>query len=205
MNGLYRWRTVLALVLWLLTSQTVLAHSGGTPRLTNAPVGPYRLYAWSDPEPWRAGQVHLSVVVTQPADNAGAAPGSQVEAPVTDATVTTVLTPLDPPGQPITVQAVPQETLGTLYYEVSTTLPAAGRWGVTVQVAAPKGGGDAEFEVTALPARTLNWWLVGGAGVTLLVIVVLMGIWSRTHPSAPATPRRARRRVAPQTPGEGVR
>jgi hypothetical protein len=192
----------MALVLWLLAGQTVLAHSGGTPRLTAAPVGPYRLYAWSDPEPWRVGEVHLSLVVAQPADNA--ATGGQVETPVADADVTVVLTPVAAPGQPITVRATPQEQLGTLYYEVDAALPTAGSWQVDIAVSGPNGGGDAGFTIEVLPAQRLNWWLVGGAGVTLLIAVALMGVWSRQRPAAAAPTRRAEHRAA-RAPGENTR
>ena len=66
-----------------------VAHGGGTPRLTNAEAGPYRVYAWSEPDPLLAGDVHLSVVLTVPAESRPADPtqrsGTQVEEPVTDA------------------------------------------------------------------------------------------------------------------------
>ena len=194
-----------AAALWLSSAQGVSAHGGGTPRLTGDAVGPYRLYAWSQPEPWRAGDVHLSLMLTRPGDNAGGATGSQVEVPVTDAAVTVVYTPLDTAGETLTVQAVEQETLGTPYYEADTILLTAGRWTITVQVDGPDGGGDADFEMVTLPPQTLNWWLVGGAGFIVVGIIALMGLWSRQRQPAPAPPRRVTQRAASRTRGEGSR
>jgi len=194
-----------AVALWLGAAQGISAHGGGTPRLTGEPVGPYRLYAWSQPEPWRAGDVHLSLMLTRPAANATGDAGSQVEEPVTDADLTVVYTPVDPPGAPLTVHATQQTVLDTPYYEADAVLPAAGRWTIAVQVVGPEGRGEADFAMTALPAQTLNWWLVGGAGGIVVIIVALMGLWSRAHQPAPALPRRVKRRAASRTRGESTR
>ena len=62
-------------VFFLLTSLTLLlAHStawanGGTPRLTNAIVGPYTASVWTKPEPPRVGRMHVSVAVMRPQDS----------------------------------------------------------------------------------------------------------------------------------------
>ena len=45
---------------------SLLAHGGGTSQLSNAEAGPYRVFAWTTPEPWRAGEVHVTVAVTLP-------------------------------------------------------------------------------------------------------------------------------------------
>lgn len=177
---------------WLGITWPVLAHGGGTPRLTNAPAGPYRVYAWSDPEPWRVGEVHLSLAVTEPAPDSDDRPGSQIETPVTDAAVTILLTPQDG-GASIRLVAVRQPFLNDFYFEVDTQLPAAGMWEVTVLVDGPAGSGSSAFQLEAQPPRSLNWgYLAAGAG-TLVLIAALAGLSSRRQPAA----RRGRRASHP--------
>ena len=73
------------LAVCLLWPQSGLAHGGGAPQITDAPAGPYRLFAWSSPDPWRTGTAaHITVAITL-VDAAG-----QIT-PVSDATVTAVL------------------------------------------------------------------------------------------------------------------
>ena len=57
---------VVLLLVLVSTGRSVHAHGGGTPRLTAEPVGPYSLFAWTEPEPMRAGDVHVTLAVTTP-------------------------------------------------------------------------------------------------------------------------------------------
>ena len=143
-------------------------------------------------------------MLTRPAANATGEAGSQVEEPIIDADVTVVYTPVDSSGEAITVQATEQTTLGTPYYEADTVLPA-GQWTITVQVDGPEGSGEADFDMETLPAQTLNWWLVGGAGGIVIIIAALAGIWSRRNKPAPTPPRRVNRRATTRTRGESTR
>lgn len=185
--------------LWLGLASPLSAHGGGTPRLTNVPAGPYRVYAWTEPDPWRVGEVHLSIAVTQPASAADREAGAQVEVPVTDAEILVTLTPANSASAPIVVQATRQSLLGDYYFEADTDLPAAGVWQITIAVQGEAGSGATEFEIEALEARSLNWTLVLAAGGVLLVIVALIGVWSRNQ--QPATPsQRPTRRTANRPP-----
>jgi hypothetical protein len=178
------------------------AHGGGTPRLTAAPVGPYRLYAWSDPEPWRVGQVHLSLAVTQPNPDSNS---NQVEIPVTDVDITVTFTPLIDNGAnnegaapaPVVFKAVNQEFLGAIYYEADPVLSYEGDWQINVAVTGEEGSGDVDFPMETLAERTLNWTLIVGAGGLLIVILALIAVWSRSQkPEQPVRrPHRGVRRV----------
>jgi hypothetical protein len=175
----YTIRQILAGLILLLSSlwpAVMLAHGGGTPQLTRAEAGPYSVYAWTVPEPLRAEEVHVSIAVTVPAANAA---GQALEIPVTDAEVEVSFAPVGRPEQAITVQASPQSDLGNLYYEADAVLPTDGEWQVTVGVTGPSGSGSARFSVQVLPVVGMNWSLVIGGGVLLLIIVGLMGMWTR--------------------------
>lgn len=183
---------VLLPALWLSIAPPAMAHGGGTPRLTAAQAGPYSVYAWSEPEPWRAGEVHLSIAVTLPADTDVQADGAQVETPVTDADIRVTFTPADGSSPPIVVQAQRQAQLGNYYFEADTKLPAAGEWQIAIAVTGAAGSGATEFTIAALAARTVNWVLVAAAAGVLLMMIALMGLWSRGR--QPARPQRPMRR-----------
>jgi len=164
------------LLLFLLWPATLQAHGGGALMLTDAEAGPYRVYAWVQPEVMRVGDVHLSLAVTRSANGAGANPADE---PVTDAQVTVQFEPLSQPDQALTVTASSQDTLNNFYYEADARLPFEDRWRVTIDVAGPDGAGSVDFEQQVLPPRTLNWPLIVGAGTLLIILVGLMGVWNR--------------------------
>jgi hypothetical protein len=186
-------RLALALGL-LLWPALAFAHGGGTPRLTNEPAGPFRVYAWTEPEPWRAGEVHLSLAVTVPNENASNQPGAQVEVPVTDADIRVTYRPVE--GEPIVVEATRQTTLGNFYFEADTVLPAPGLWQIEIAIDGQQGTGSTQFQLEALPPRTINWTLVASAGGVLLILIALIGVWSRIQQPTPAAhkPRPGARR-----------
>jgi hypothetical protein len=203
---LFRWQLAIALCISMLaslisapTERPLYAHGGGTPRLTAVPVGPYRLYAWSDPEPWRVGQVHLSLAVTMPNPDANS---NQIEMPVTDVDITVTYTPIqdnavDTSAEPVVVKAMRQEFLSDFYYEADPTLTREGEWRITVAVVGPEGSGSTEFPMETQAARTLNWALIATAGGVLIVALALVAIWSRSQqPARPVhRPHRGVRRV----------
>jgi hypothetical protein len=188
MAGHAAWSSLLSLIAacfllaWL--PQTARAHGGGTPRLTAAPVGPYRLYAWTQPEPWRAGKVHVTVGVTQPVTDTQLAT-QLMEQPVPDAEVVVTFRSEVDPTQVVTVPGVHQSVLNDVYFDAETTLPTAGPWRVTVEVAAPEGGGQGEFVVDVLPPRTVNWTLVAGAVLVVTAGLVFVGWRARARPTQP--------------------
>ena len=161
-----------ALLPLALPAQTAQAHGGGTPRLTNQAIGPYRLYAWTEPEPLRVGDAHVTIAVTQPA-GADAQPG-QIETPVSGASVLVTFTPLDGSGPAIEAPAVTQQALGDVYYETDTVLPSEGDWRISIAVEGPDGGGQGDFAVAVEAARQLNWTLIGIGGILLLGVLGLI-------------------------------
>ncbi len=181
---------------WLALAAPVWAHGGGTPRLTASPAGPYSVYAWSEPEPWRAGEVHLSIAVTLPADAEAQADGAQVETPVIDADIQVSFIPPEGDDAPIVVQAQRQTQLSDYYFEADTVLPSAGLWRIEIAVEGEAGSGSTEFTIPAQEGRSLNWALMAAAGGALLLLIVLAGIWSRKQQPAPASQRPARRAAA---------
>jgi hypothetical protein len=143
----------------------VSAHGGGTPRVVDEPVGPYRLYVWTRPEPIRVGTAHFTVgVFTREA-------GSDQDEPVLDASVELALVATEG-GQGWEGEASREESANKLYYEADVTIPVEGEWQATVIVSGPAGSGRTGFDLVAT-APGISWLPVGGAAVAL----VTFGWW----------------------------
>ncbi len=153
---------VLIVAVWLAAATPpAAAHGGGTAQLIDSPVGPYRLYVWSKPDPVRVGEAHLTIGVFQPPA------GDQTDVPVLDASVLVELAPLGHPAEPTSDAATRENAANKLYYELDIKFPAAGDWRITISVTGPAGSGSASFDLQVLPP-TLNWALIGGGAAVAL-------------------------------------
>ena len=161
----------LLLVVLCIGTVSVQAHGGGTPRLTNVEAGPYRVFAWTSPEPMRSGEVHITIAVTL-LDVAGnrtseANVTEALSTAVTDATVRVTFAPVGQEGQPqseldaatIDLMAGPSD-LTPIYYETDAELQVAGQWETTLYVDGPLGQGQASFLSTVEPPLGINWTIV---------------------------------------------
>lgn len=161
------------LALWLLWPQPGFAHGGGAPQITDAPAGPYRLFAWSSPDPWQTGTTaHLTVAVTL-VDDAG-----QIT-PITDATVTVMLTAEGQAMPQLRFVATPNATAAG-FYEADGELPATGLWRVEVLISGAAGTGSGVFTTTVQPGSSLDWVIWASAGVGVVVLLGLFALRQRT-------------------------
>lgn len=166
------WVIALLLAIW---PGHVLAHGGGTLRLTNVAVGPYRLFVWSQPDTPRVGEMHFTVAVVEANGDATASDSAAtLDTPVLDATVQFQLQTADNPEQVLLGAATRDQALFPQYYETDFEVPAAGNWQASVSVSGPAGAGDATFAFVVLPPRQINWIMVAG-GFLLLILVSLAG------------------------------
>ena len=173
-----RIRVVLALLLALglltVTTDISRAHGGGASQLSDVPVGPFRLFVWTSPDPWRAGgEAHVTVAVTS-LDPAGQT------IPVADATVVIELMPVGAPERAIVLAATPSvgAGAGAGFYEGDTSLLQAGEWDVSVKVSSAAGAGKAGFAYRVLPGSQINWLLWLGSA---LAVLALIGYWGTRH------------------------
>lgn len=190
-------RIVLMLAsVWLMIAVSVTpaaAHGGGTPQVVDAPAGPYRLFAWTTPDPWRAGEVaHITVAVTR-VDAAG-----QVF-PVADAQVMIRLTSETQPEQTLTLPAQPVSAVATGFYELDHKFPGDGLWRIEVEARGAEGVGVVAFTMAVEPAASAPWLL--WAGATLAAVVIALGFWQAARRRA--THAVARRTAQPSLPIKG--
>ena len=143
-------------------SKQAQAHGGGTARLVDEPVGPYRLFVWTRPEPIRVGTAHFTVGVFSQSS------GSDADEPVLEATVALSLMPSagDSSWQG---QASREESANKLYYEADAMISMEGEWQATVVVSGPAGSGSATFGFEAAE-RGINWKVVGVAAVAVVAL-----------------------------------
>lgn len=173
-----------ALALGLLGPLHVRAHGGGVPQITDAPAGPYRLFAWSSPDPWQTGAAaHITVAVTM-VDAAGQT------TPVSDAQVTVVLTAAGEPPQRMQFEATPNPTAAG-FYEADGELPVAGAWRVEVLVNGVLGAGHGVFTNAVQPGRSNNWLIWLGAGIGVLALVGVVAMRQRMAKARAVQPHRA--------------
>jgi hypothetical protein len=160
---------LLVLAVLVLPVQVVEAHGGGVPRLTNAVAGPYWVSVWTQPDPLRVGQAHITVAVSQPASSA--AGREEAGPPVLGADVWVQFRPLDHAGDALQVRATHEGAANKLFYEADLDLPEVGRWEVLVSVKGDAGSGDAGFEAEVSAPRSTNWWWIGGLGLGALTVL----------------------------------
>lgn len=177
-------------IFWIVTLLTaiwpgqLLAHGGGTPRLTDVTVGPYRLFVWSQPTTPRVGEMHFTVAVVTADGGANAADsGDTLDTPVLDATVQLQLRADADPEQLLVSAATRDQALFPQYYETDVDVPAAGTWRANVTVNGPAGAGDATFNFVVLPSRQINWAMVAGGILLLLLISVAGRVKRRAGPT----------------------
>ncbi|GIV70369.1 MAG: hypothetical protein KatS3mg048_3231 [Caldilinea sp.] len=190
-------RIVLMLAsVWLMVAVSVTpaaAHGGGTPQVVDAPAGPYRLFAWTTPDPWRAGEVaHITVAVTR-VDAAG-----QVF-PIANAQVMIRLTSEAQPEQTLTLPAQPVSAVATGFYELDHKFPGDGLWRIEVEARGAEGVGVVAFTMAVEPAASAPWLL--WAGATLAAVVIAFGLWQAARRRA--TQVVARRTAQPSLPIKG--
>lgn len=114
-----RWSLAAVLALLLLLSGSVVwGHGGGAPFLSDVAAGPYSLYVWLDPLPAQTGELHVTVSVNVPVDDASE--------PVTGLPV--LMRARHPDGWEVEAPATHENALNKLFYEGRLDLQQAGTW-----------------------------------------------------------------------------
>lgn len=188
-----RWRKkhptfiVVLLILLLTLPETpihVRAHGMGTPQKINEPAGPYLVSIWTDPDPLRVDEVHVTVAVTD----------RQTQAPILDSRVTVQLASLEEESVSLSAPATQENSPLKFLYVAVFEPPFAGPWRGTVIVDGPDGSGEpVSFDIDVLPPAPFNWLWVGTGGLGVLLAFWLARSWLRTADQSHRLPARKRR------------
>jgi hypothetical protein len=163
-------------VAWVIFSLAIMfasvtqarAHGIGTPQVINAPAGPYLISIWTDPDPLRVGEAHVTVAVTDP----------ETESPVLDASVMVQLVLLDEPSVSLSAPATSENAALKIVYVAVFEPEQAGRWQGMVIVDGTEGTSEAvKFDFSVLPPAPVNWGLVGSVSIGLLTLGWMARLW----------------------------
>jgi len=151
--------------LFLLGGRFAYAHGGvGTQQINNYDLGPYRIFVWSDPDPPRVGNYHVSVALTESLDND---PNGFAGAPVLDADVVVEMRH-ESSGLLLTAQATHANATNKVFYVAVLTPQQAGAWQVRVIVEGPDGPVETSYTDDIEPTR-FPWMAVAGGVLALLL------------------------------------
>ena len=167
-KSLQRKALVINLLLMIVGVAQVQANGIGTPQLINVPTGSYLVSVWTDPEPLRVGEAHVTVAVTDP----------ETDSPILDARVIVELMWLDDPSVLLTAPATHENVTLKIVYAARFEPPQAGEWQGTVLVDEPDGSGEAvTFDMLVLPVARINWSLISGLALGLLMAGWMAWSW----------------------------
>lgn len=155
----------LALLLVAALAAPMLAN-GGTVRISEAPVGPWRVTVYSSPTPLRTGEIDISALVQDSAD-------ALVDLPIAvEATAVRGASPA------IRREATRGQATNKLFKAAKFEVAAPGQWRFVVTVG-PDGagrGGQVSFQATVAKSTILDRpYLL--AALVLLPLVVLGWLW----------------------------
>ena len=160
------------------------AHGIGNPQRINVPSGPYLLSIWTDPEPLRVDDTHVTVAVMKPETREPIVVGVEVSVRLQSTT--------DPVVTQTAVAKADNSTNRLLYTAIFNALPEAGRWQGVVSVVGSEGAGeDIPFSVEILPPQPVNWLRYGiYALVSLLFGWFVWSSWKATSREQPLRRRK---------------
>lgn len=173
-------------MLWAEPWQTA-AHGIGSPQKINVPSGPYLLSIWTDPDPLRVDDTHVTVAVMEP----------ETRQPiVVDVEVSVQLqSPGDPAVTQTAVAKADNSTNRLLYTAIFNALPESGRWQGVVSVVGTDGPGeDVAFSLEILPPQPINWLRYGIFGLASLLFGWFA--WSSRKTTSNKRPLKRKNRVA---------
>lgn len=189
-------KRVVILLAVLLLAGRALAHGIGTPQQIDAAAGPYLVSVWTDPDPLRVNETHVTVAVMDPATREPLVRDVRVMVRLKSAIDETVVR---------RVSALPDNTtIKVLYAAVFNNLPHPGRWLGTVSVSGPAGAGDdVHFEIEVLGPRPVNWGLIGGLALGVVTIAWLAWTWRQKPEAVERPPQRTKSGLADHEQGDG--
>jgi len=154
-------RTLALVGLLLLGQTTALRGDGGTVRLAER-CGAYQVTVFTQPTPWRAGPVDVSILVQD------AATGQ----PMSDAQVSVRLTKAETPAHDIRRPATRADATNKLLYAALFDLPEPGWWRIEVVIEGRSGTVSRAFDLEATAANPAWWDLIFWIAAPVVPIVL---------------------------------
>lgn len=161
---------------------SVLAHAGvGTQQINNQNIGPYRIWAWSDPEPPVVGSYHVAVALTESLEND---PNGFAGEPILNADVVVEMEH-QTSGVQLIAQATHEDAVNKLFYEAILAPQQTGTWEIRVIIQGPEGPVQASYS-DEVESPAFPWIAVGGGVLALLLAGAGTFLYLKTGGKDPA-------------------
>ncbi len=161
---------------------SVLAHAGvGTQQINNQNIGPYRIWAWSDPEPPVVGSYHVAVALTESLEND---PNGFAGEPILNADVVVEMEH-QTSGVQLIAQATHEDAVNKLFYEAILAPQQTGTWEIRVIIQGPEGPVQASYS-DEVESPAFPWLAVGGGVLALLLAGAGTFLYLKTGGKDPA-------------------
>ncbi len=151
---------------WLLMPTGSIQADGGTQRVSNFPMGAYRVNVFTDPTPVPPDTIDVSVLVTFERGR-GVARGLEI---------LVAGRRVDGSGAEVSKVATREQAEDPRYYSAKFALGSVGDWEIQVSVEGPEGQGSVSFQISVqepglldnpfailflalLPLLLIGWWL----------------------------------------------
>lgn len=165
---------MIAALMALHGTQPAAAHTEGKMQLSAASAGPFRITAWTAPDPAQAGDIHVTALLFSAED----------AAPILDADVVVFLTPGAGPTAERSQIALREGGANNLYYESIFAGVEPGDYEVRLQMNGADGEvGEATFPLEVVSASRTNWLVV--AAIALALVIAAAAILVRRRPRPP--------------------
>lgn len=153
------------LLMLFVTAAPLYAHGGGTPRIVNAELGSLIVSVWTQPDPLETGTVHITVALSEAVRNANGRvePGE----PLLNREIALLMRAPEATTFSEIIPVTHENAANKLLYEADFDVATPGVWQMTLQV---EGAGELPFELEIQDGLSLDWTLIGGVA---LVVVVL--------------------------------
>jgi hypothetical protein len=153
-----------ALILMVVLTRPVEAHTAGKMQLSAAPAGPYKITAWTSPDPATLDELHVALAVVLAED----------ASPILDADVVVQLNPAD--GSPVLEEpATTEDSENKFLYEAIFQPPNPGLYQVDIQITgADEATGNASFDLEVVDDSGLNLLYLIPAGLGLAAVLLLI-------------------------------
>lgn len=154
-----------AIILSVLFSANVFAHSDGVMQLASAPAGPYKLTVWTWPDPPTPGELHVAIALVKAED----------ASPILDADVNVMLVSSSGDVEHSDA-ATTEDSENKFLYEVVMDVPSSDTYDITININ-DNHEAAVTFQLEVGPERGFNWLLL----IPILIILggVVYWIYSR--------------------------
>jgi len=161
------------LLLGLVVTGLVEAHAGGKMQIASEDVGPFKVTAWTSPDPAVTGQLHVAVSVAS----------AETALPILNSEVFIELIPQDGQGERLSGQAITDNSANQFLYETIFDVANEGLYEVSITIIGPGvDWGNTTFDLQVGSPPPLG---LGLAALVGLAVITGAAVWFYLRSTTP--------------------